>query len=89
VKFRRQHSIGPYIVDFYAYKFNLAIELDGDVHDDPEVIEHDKRRDRFLKLNDIKVLRFRNEELFEDIEEVLQRIRTELTTPGPSLKEGK
>jgi very-short-patch-repair endonuclease len=75
VKFRRQHSIGPYIVDFYSYKFNLAIELDGEVHEDVEMVKHDKIRDQFLARNSVKVLRFKNEELFENIDGVLQRIK--------------
>jgi very-short-patch-repair endonuclease len=75
VKFRRQHSIGPYIVDFYSYKFNLAIELDGEVHEDVEMVKHDKIRDQSLARNSVKVLRFKNEELFENIDGVLQRIK--------------
>jgi very-short-patch-repair endonuclease len=84
VKFRRQQSIGHYIVDFYSYEYRLAIELDGEIHDDQEMIKHDSNRDAFLKQNEINVLRFKNEEVFEDIGSVLNKIREQFTTPDPS-----
>jgi very-short-patch-repair endonuclease len=84
VKFRRQHSIGPYIVDFYTYQYNLAIELDGQIHDEELMIQHDANRTTYLNRNGIKVLRFKNQEVFEDIERVLDKIRKEFTTPDPS-----
>ena len=61
-KFRRQHGIGPYIVDFYCPEEKLAIELDGDIHSEPEVIAHDKARDANLADQGIRVLRFGNEQ---------------------------
>jgi very-short-patch-repair endonuclease len=84
VKFRRQQSIGPYIVDFYTYQYNLAIELDGEIHGDPMMIEHDMRRDKYLKEKKVRVIRFENSEVFEDIEKVLERITNSFTTPDPS-----
>jgi len=77
VKFRRQQSIGPYIVDFYTYQYNLAVELDGEVHEEAEMLKHDVRRDKYLESKGVKVLRFKNEEVFEDIERVLNLIRKE------------
>ena len=76
IKFRRQHNIGPYVVDFYSCDYNLSIELDGEVHDNPEVIKHDLRRDAFMKNQGIVVLRIRNHEVFEDIEMVLNKIKS-------------
>ena len=73
-KFRRQHGIGPYVVDFYAPEVRLAIELDGDVHDLPERQKADRRRQRYIEGHDIRVLRIRNDELFEHTTRVLDRI---------------
>ncbi|MCW3105433.1 MAG: hypothetical protein JWO09_3873 [Bacteroidetes bacterium] len=77
VKFRRQQSIGPYIVDFYTYQYNLAVEVDGEIHEEEEMLKHDARRERYLESKGVKVLRFKNAEVFEDIERVLNLIRKE------------
>jgi very-short-patch-repair endonuclease len=44
LRFRRQHPIGPYILDFYCDEFRLAVEIDGQSHDHPDRIAHDQRR---------------------------------------------
>jgi very-short-patch-repair endonuclease len=77
VKFRRQTSIGNYIVDFYSYQYKLAIELDGAIHDLPEVVVYDKKRTIFLESVGVCVLRIKNEEVFDDIEGVLRKIEFE------------
>lgn len=59
-KFRRQHSIGPYIVDFYCPSEQLVVELDGAVHDDPARRDYDDRRNRYLVQQGLKVVRFEN-----------------------------
>jgi very-short-patch-repair endonuclease len=64
-KFRRQHGIGPYIVDFYCPAEQLIIELDGAVHDDPARHEYDDERQHFLAEKGFTVLRFANEDVFE------------------------
>jgi very-short-patch-repair endonuclease len=64
-KFRRQHSIGPYVVDFYCVEERLAIELDGAIHDDPARREADTRRQREIEAQGIRVLRFENREVLE------------------------
>ena len=74
-RFRQQHGFGPYVLDFYCPSLRLCIELDGEVHDSEEVRQKDADRTVFLKENKIKVLRFRNEEVETDIEDVLKRIR--------------
>ena len=74
-RFRQQHGFGPYVLDFYCPSLRLCIELDGEVHDSEEVRQKDADRTLFLKENKIKVLRFRNEEVETDIEDVLKRIR--------------
>ena len=57
LQFRRQHPIGPYILDFFCPDVRLAIEVDGRGHDDPGQFEHDRRRDQWLVGRNIKVLR--------------------------------
>ena len=83
-KFRRQHSIKNYIVDFYCFSEKLVIELDGDYHYSGYAIEQDQRRDEGLNRLGIKVLRFENDEVFWNLEGVLERIAQEFTSPGPS-----
>jgi very-short-patch-repair endonuclease len=74
-KFRRQQSIGKYVVDFYCPKEMLAVELDGVYHFTEEGIEHDDRKTDFLNSLGIRVLRFENEKVFENIDAVLETIR--------------
>jgi very-short-patch-repair endonuclease len=75
-KFRRQHSVGPYILDFYCPEESLAIELDGDGHYDPIKQFHDADRRKFLKDKGIKILRFENFLVFRELEYVLDKIRS-------------
>jgi len=56
-KFRRQHPIGPYIVDFYCAALSLAVEVDGAIHDQSAAIVHDARRDAFLKQHGVRIVR--------------------------------
>jgi len=74
LKFRRQHPIFIFIADFYCHQKKLIIELDGEIHDDPEQIEHDENRTADLEGKGFTILRFRNEELISDLETVLERI---------------
>ncbi len=85
-KFRRQHSVGRYIVDFYCPLERLAVELDGDSHFTEEAIEYDRERTAFLNSLNIRVLRFLNTDVHENLEAVCERILKELqaTTPNPS-----
>lgn len=64
-KFRRQHPIGPYILDFYCAELKLCLEVDGGVHDTPERIARDEARTRFLNSLGITVTRIRNEHIRE------------------------
>jgi len=73
-KFKRQHSIGGYITDFYCQKYKLIIELDGEVHNTKEVKEYDTVRDKFLTSLGYKVLRFSNSEIESNTEKVLDKI---------------
>ncbi len=74
-KFRRQHSVGNYILDFYCPAEQLAVELDGAGHFTAAGIEADRVRDKFLGELGITVLRFENRQVFEQLEMVLEKIR--------------
>jgi len=74
-KFRRQHSIGPFVVDFYCPSARLAIELDGAAHDSDSAGRYDERRSQYLRRNGIVVVRFMNEDVLKNLEGVLAAIR--------------
>ena len=80
IKFRRQHPIGIYIVDFYAHKLKLIIELDGKYHQNKKQQILDDERTTFLEFNGLKVLRFKNEEILENLEIVIQKIKKEISS---------
>jgi 5-methyltetrahydrofolate--homocysteine methyltransferase len=82
--FRRQHPIGPYIVDFICVEANLVIELDGDVHAGPQQMAHDRSRQLYLESRGYRVIRFLNSDVFGNMESVLQTIATHLVLPPPS-----
>jgi very-short-patch-repair endonuclease len=72
VRFRRQHPLGPYILDFYCASRNLAIELDGMSHD--ERVDYDARRTAYLESAGLHVVRFSDDEVLTDLDGVVQRI---------------
>jgi very-short-patch-repair endonuclease len=74
-KFRRQHSIDRYILDFYCPQERLAIELDGAHHYTIPGAECDNERDEYLRNCYIKVLRFENKLVFENLQSVLNEIQ--------------
>jgi very-short-patch-repair endonuclease len=73
-KFRRQHAVANYVVDFYCNEYKLAIELDGSLHADEAAKEYDKSRTALLTELGVTVLRFWNEEVMSDPGRVLRRI---------------
>src|SRR5215210_4241936 len=77
-KIRRQHPIGSYIADFYCHEAKLVIEVDGHVHDSKEQAIYDMNRTKDLDLIDIKVIRFKNEDIEQRLTEVLKTIGKEL-----------
>lgn len=81
-KFRRQHSVGNYILDFYCPSQKLAIELDGAGHYTPEGIKRDTLRTQFLNEVGIKVIRFENKLVFEKTEWVLEEISKCIAPPA-------
>ena len=74
-KFRRQHSIGNYIVDFYCPKEKLIIELDGQYHNLPHVQEKDQIRTEYLEGLGFTVVRFENKMVFDHLPSVLREIK--------------
>ncbi|MFN3772680.1 endonuclease domain-containing protein [Cloacibacterium normanense] len=78
LKFRRQHPVNIYIADFYCHKFKLIIEIDGDYHDQEEQKQKDEVRTEVLRLNDLKIIRFKNEEVEQDINQVLTTIKNKI-----------
>ncbi len=79
-KFRRQHSVGGYILDFYCPEKKIAIELDGFHHLEPLHLAYDEYRSDFLLDRGIIVLRFMNDEVTTDIDTVIVKIAEYLIT---------
>ncbi len=81
LKFRRQYSVGVYILDFYCSASRLAVELDGESHASAEAQEYDAERTEFLAALNIRVIRFPNASVHNDINSVIKKITT---TSAPS-----
>jgi very-short-patch-repair endonuclease len=90
MKFFRQYSIGPYILDFYCPTLKLAVELDGGQHNQFEGKEYDAARSEYLKAQGIDITRFWNHEVLVDTESVLSELGLKVTPPSipPVSKEG-
>lgn len=73
-RFRRQHTVGPYIADFACIESQLMVELDGDQHGRDDRLARDRRRDACLEEDGWRVLRFWNEEIYTNIDGVLNTI---------------
>lgn len=86
VRFRRQHPVFKYVVYFYCHSHRLAVEVDGTIHNVNWVKENDLARSEDLKSLGIKVLRFSNSEVTNEIENVIASILQELSTqPQPTI----
>ncbi len=88
-KFRRQHPIGRYIVDFYCHAAQLIVEIDGDIHDIPDQMEYDQIREEELRALDLTIIRFRNERIMNDLMQVLEEIASYLPSPTGRGVEGE
>jgi len=75
-KFRRQTSIGSFVVDFYCPEEKLIVELDGEVHFNEEAYKYDKERTEYLESLGIRVIRFENSEVLKNTEYVFKKIKT-------------
>lgn len=78
IRFKRQHPILYFIADFYCHRAKLIIEVDGKYHEILEQYNYDQTRDKELEDFGLKVIRFKNERVFNNIENVLQVIETEI-----------
>ncbi|GAB2455347.1 hypothetical protein GCM10027082_02340 [Comamonas humi] len=78
-KFRRQHPVGPYVLDFVCLEHGLAVELDGGQHADPDAQQRDAHRTHWLQQQGLRVLRFWNHEVLQQTSEVLEQVLLALT----------
>ena len=74
LRFRRQHPVGPYVLDFYCEEAKLAVEVDGADHHPDDAIAYDQRRDAWLKRAGIRVVRLSARLVFEDMDAALLTI---------------
>jgi very-short-patch-repair endonuclease len=89
MKFFRQYSIGPYILDFYCPTMKLAVELDGGQHNQPENKEYDLVRSRYLKSHGIDAIRFWSNEVLLNTEGVLAELALKVTPPNLPFGKGE
>ena len=89
-KFRRQYGIGRYVVDFYCPKLKLAIEIDGDSHFTDQAQEYDREREAYIQSLGLKVIRFTNLEVRNNLCAVLEAIEKLVSPPyeGVAVAEG-
>ena len=83
VKFRKQHPVWIFIVDFYCHEYKLVIEIDGEIHNEEELIEHDLNRTAELNKFGLKVLRFTNDQILFNIDSVITEIHKNITEFTP------
>lgn len=74
-RFTRQHSIGNYVVDFYCASERLIVELDGEVHQNPQAMEYDAKRTLYFEQLNYTVIRFENKMVFDFLPSVLTDIK--------------
>jgi len=87
LKFRRQYSVGNFILDFYCPELRLAVEIDGESHYLAGSRSADRSRDNFIKSNNIEILRFTNKEITDNLNGVLEIIMRHIsnhTAPNPA-----
>ena len=79
-RFKAQHPIGEFIVDFYCHKSRLVIEIDGGYHDQRDQQDYDVNREKILSEFGLKIIRFKNEDVLDRINCVLEEITRNLKT---------
>jgi len=84
LKFRRQHPHARFVLDFFCVEYQLAVEIDGGIHIDPQQAARDAERTKFLEERGVCVLRFSNEEVKNNLADVLRRIVVATQTSPPS-----
>lgn len=89
-KFRRQHAIGPFIVDFFCPEQLLVVEIDGDVHAEKTQRTKDLQRERYLRSLGLQIIRYTNHEVLNNLNGVLEHLlgvlSSDSTSPNPSLQ---
>jgi very-short-patch-repair endonuclease len=80
VRFLRQHPIGPYIADFFAFEKRLVIEVDGDTHAESEQVAYDRARDAYFESRGLRVRRYANSEILTNLDGVLKDLTEFLDT---------
>ncbi|WP_027420438.1 endonuclease domain-containing protein [Crocinitomix catalasitica] len=88
-KFRRQFSVHNFIIDFYCHSEKLGVELDGQAHFTPEGQAADKIRTEIIEAEGIKIIRFENKLVFQNLSHVLQEIKNNFKTLPPNIKTPK
>jgi very-short-patch-repair endonuclease len=92
LRFRRQAPMGPYIVDFVCHQHRLIVELDGGIHNLPEVAARDAERDLWLTGRGYRIMRFLNEQAVSDtsgvVGMILAHVGADTPTPNPSPQGG-
>ena len=83
VRFRRQHPVDIFVVDFYCHELRLAIEIDGEIHLRNEISEYDDGRTHDIEKLGIKIIRFTNEQVFNEIDKVKSRILDTINKLAP------
>jgi len=78
VKFRRQHGVGPYIVDFCCSERLTVIEVDGDVHGEELQKQKDEQREKNLKNLGLHIVRYAHDEILKNLDGVLEDLKTRL-----------
>ena len=83
LRFRRQHPVGRFVLDLFCVAHQLAIEVDGGIHQSPAQAAYDAERTACLAAQGIRVLRFTNTEVESQLEDVLQKIISATSSPSP------
>jgi very-short-patch-repair endonuclease len=83
IKFRRQHPLGPYVLDFFCEEARVGIELDGGGHDEDEQRLRDARKARHAEERGIRILRFWNTDVLQNVDGVLETILRAVRPPSP------
>lgn len=86
MKFRRQHAIGRFVIDFFCAEARLAVEIDGEIHDDPEQQARDRERQGLIEEQAIRFIRFSNRMIEQDIDAVCGEIVSfaRMVSPSPA-----
>jgi very-short-patch-repair endonuclease len=82
-KFRRQHPVNIFIVDFYCHEYRLEIEVDGDIHNDDITNQYDLSRTEVLNKFGLKVIRFTNNQILYSLDSVIKKIQGEIGKRTP------